>query len=336
MTSPGPYKIGTVSRLSGISPGLLRAWERRYSLLRPGRGPGGHRLYTADDLRVLDEVRRLRAEGRSIGEIAALGRGHLAGHAPVGPSPGGPAAPGPVLASACAELVAAALSLRADRIHRILDGISATYSSDVVVERVIAPVSRNIGELWQAGACPVASEHLISSIFRHRMLNLMEAAGSPDGLPTAAATCLPGEEHDLGLLMMSYFVTRAGIRVLYLGPSLPLEACVEACGVAKPDALLISVTIPGVFLANRAGLSGLAGDLEASVRVYLGGRAVPASDPELEECGLRLIPGDRSPSATARKVAAEIRSHARVRRRDRPARLSPDVPGRARPGSAPC
>ena len=320
MTSPGRYKIGTVSRLSGIAPGLLRAWERRYGFLRPGRGPGGHRLYTADDLRVLDEVRRLRGEGRSIGEIAALGREHLAGPERSGPWPGAPTAPGPVLESACAELVAAALSLRAEWINRILDGISATYSSDVVVERVIAPVSRSIGELWEAGVCSVASEHLISSIFRHRVLNLMEAAGSSDELPTAVAACLPGEEHDLGLMMMSYFVTRAGIRVLYLGPSLPLEACVEACGVAKPDALLFSVTIPGIFRTNRADLGGLVGELDASVRVYLGGRAVPASDPELEECGLRLIPADRSPSAIARQVAAEIRLHAQVRGMDRPAR----------------
>ena len=320
MTSPGPYKIGTVSRLAGISPGLLRAWERRYGFLRPGRGSGGHRMYTADDLRVLDEVRRLRGEGRSIGEIAALGRERLAEPARSGASPDAPAEPVPVLESARADLVEAALSLDAGRLNRILDGIAATYSSSLVVERVIAPVSRRIGALWEAGVCPVASEHLVSSIFRHRVLKLMEAAGSSEDLPTAVATCLPGEEHDLGILMTSYFVTRAGIRVLYLGPNLPLEACVEACGVARPDALLISATIPGVFRTNRAGLGGLAGELEASVRVYLGGRAVPASDPELEECGLHLIPANRSPSAVARRVAAEIRSHAQRRGTDRPAR----------------
>ena len=320
MTSPGPYKIGTASRLAGISPGLLRAWERRYDFLRPGRGPGGHRLYTADDLRVLDEIRRLRGEGRSIGEIAALGREHLADPARSGSSPDAPTERAPVLESACVELVEAALSLRAGSINRILDGVAATYSSDIVVERVIAPVSRSIGELWEAGLSSIASEHLISSIFRHRVLRLMDAAGASDELPTAVAACLPGEEHDLGILMTSYFVTRAGIRVLYLGPNLPLDACVEACGVAKPDALLISVTIPGVFRTNRAGLAGLVGELSESVRVYLGGRAVPASDPVLEECGLYLIPANRPPSEVARQVAAEIRSHAQGRGADRPAR----------------
>ena len=257
-----------------------------------------------------------------MGEIAALGREHLAGPARSESSPGPPIEPVPVLESACAELVEAALSLRAEWLNRILDGIAATYSSDVVVERVIAPVSRSIGELWEAGVCPVASEHLINSIFRHRVLKLMEAAGSSEELPTAVAACLPGEEHDLGILITSYFVTRSGIRVLYLGPSLPIQACIEACGLAKPDALLISVTTPGVLRTNRVDLIGLVGELKASVRVYLGGRAVPTSDPELEACGLRLTPANRSPSAIARRVADEIRSHAHERGTGRPVRAS--------------
>ncbi len=70
----GPYKIGTLSRLTGFSPILLRAWERRFTLLVPERGEGGQRLYTDDDLAVLRRVRGLMDDGRSIGEIARAGR----------------------------------------------------------------------------------------------------------------------------------------------------------------------------------------------------------------------------------------------------------------------
>ena len=42
-------RIGELSRRSGVSPELLRAWERRYGLLRPERSDGGFRLYTARD-----------------------------------------------------------------------------------------------------------------------------------------------------------------------------------------------------------------------------------------------------------------------------------------------
>jgi DNA-binding transcriptional MerR regulator len=71
------HKIATVSRLTGFSPGLLRAWETRHKLLAPSRGPGGQRLYSDEDVAILRRERALIAEGRSIGEIAAAGRRQL-------------------------------------------------------------------------------------------------------------------------------------------------------------------------------------------------------------------------------------------------------------------
>src|SRR5437868_2058798 len=71
------HKIATVSRLTGFSPGVLRAWETRHKLLAPSRGPGGQRLYSDEDVAVLQGVRALLAEGRRIGEIAAGGRRQL-------------------------------------------------------------------------------------------------------------------------------------------------------------------------------------------------------------------------------------------------------------------
>ena len=53
MSDPGVLRIGELSRRVGVSPELLRAWERRYGVLRPTRTEGGFRLYsTADEQRV--------------------------------------------------------------------------------------------------------------------------------------------------------------------------------------------------------------------------------------------------------------------------------------------
>src|SRR5690606_30111622 len=51
VAEPGRLRIGELSRRLGISHHLLRAWERRYGLLRPQRSAGGFRLYSAADLR---------------------------------------------------------------------------------------------------------------------------------------------------------------------------------------------------------------------------------------------------------------------------------------------
>ncbi|MET0387840.1 MAG: MerR family transcriptional regulator [Polyangiales bacterium] len=73
----GQFKIGRLAVLSGFGVQTLRNWERRYGLLLPQRVPSGHRLYTPDDLLLLQRVRTLLDEGRSIGEVVALGRDAL-------------------------------------------------------------------------------------------------------------------------------------------------------------------------------------------------------------------------------------------------------------------
>ncbi|TCC09231.1 MerR family transcriptional regulator [Kosakonia quasisacchari] len=56
------YSIGEFAQLCGITPTTLRAWQRRYGLLKPMRTGGGHRLYSDDDvqqaLKILDWVKK--------------------------------------------------------------------------------------------------------------------------------------------------------------------------------------------------------------------------------------------------------------------------------------
>ena len=44
------YSIGEFARLSGITATTLRAWQRRYGLLKPQRTEGGHRQYSDEDV----------------------------------------------------------------------------------------------------------------------------------------------------------------------------------------------------------------------------------------------------------------------------------------------
>ncbi len=308
MAENGPYRMGTIARLTGFSPVRLRAWERRFGLLEPGRGPGGQRNYTDDDLKVLERVRALLDEGRAIGEIAALGRRRLLGDAREKARTPEAGQEAPLLETVRTELVEAALALDSGRIDRGLDAMAAASSPEMVVEQVIEPVAHEIGRLWEMGACSVAAEHLITSVFRQRVVKLIEAAEPRTPRPVVIAACLPGEDHELGILMISYFVSRVGVRVLYLGCNLPLEACRHACSVTAPDAVLLSVTVPSVYRKQRAGLRALVEGAAPTMRFFVGGQGVPSargrSDPER----LRLIHPGRSAPETALAIAAEIRT----------------------------
>src|SRR5437764_6704069 len=72
VSEPGRLRIGELSRRSGVSPELLRAWERRYRLLRPMRSAGGLRLYSADDLERVRTMQHHLGQGLAAAEAAAL------------------------------------------------------------------------------------------------------------------------------------------------------------------------------------------------------------------------------------------------------------------------
>ena len=100
-------RIGELSRRTGVSRELLRAWERRYGLLQPQRTPGGFRLYTDRDLA------RVNARCRRSSRTACRPPRRPASRSSSrrGPRPASPPC-GPALSAAIDELMEVAARLR--------------------------------------------------------------------------------------------------------------------------------------------------------------------------------------------------------------------------------
>ncbi len=311
----GPYKIGTLARLTGFSPALLRAWEKRFGLISPERGDGRQRVYGNDDLAVLRRVRTLVDQGRPIGEIAAQGRDRLLTD-PEGDM-GDPARQSPARGSGalCTRIVGGALALDAHQLDIGLDEAFATLGAERTIADVIVPAEIQIGELWEAGRCSVASEHMASSRFLHRLGRLVESAQpAAESAPRVMAACFPDEHHQLGLLVVAWHLARHGVRVEYLGPALPLEDAANACRSAGPRALLLSVTRREAFDRHRRALVRLLSS--APERVYVGGQGVPRTarpggrgrivwvhDPAAADVAKRISADLRRPSGRSRQTA---------------------------------
>jgi len=73
-TESSTYKIGKVSRLTGVSPDTLRIWERRYKAVVPERSESGGRLYSSEDIARLKLMKSLVDAGDSISSVAGLSR----------------------------------------------------------------------------------------------------------------------------------------------------------------------------------------------------------------------------------------------------------------------
>lgn len=274
------YKIKTIASLTGFNPTLLRAWERRYELLVPTRTDTGHRLYTADDLRVLRRVRNLLDQGRSIGEIVAQGRSRLL-------SQGGPTVPGPSQQTTPAfplldrlreEILQAALGLDDQSIQRGLDLAFGSMSAAQVLEHLVIPLARDIGQLWARQVASVAAEHLLTQCLTRRLQRMIDSENRSGQRPLALCAGFPDEYHDLGLHLVTYHLLQMGMQVLYLGPALPFEDLAVAVQVRRPQLVMLSVTRASLLEVHKPSLIHFAQSVAAETKLILGGRAIQKND----------------------------------------------------------
>jgi DNA-binding transcriptional MerR regulator len=282
----GPLRIGELSRRAGVSPELLRAWERRYGVLSPARSKGGLRLYSLDDLERVRTMQRLIGEGMAAAEAATF------------VTEGVPPADAPLLnpESAIADLRGALDGFDEPAAQTVLDRLLATATVDLVLFEVIVPFLRDLGDRWERGEASVAQEHFAASVLRGRMLGLARGWGLGAG-PLALIACLAGEQHDLGALAFGLALRSRGWRISYFGADTPLETIEHASDLLKPRLIVVSAVTADRVRPVASELTGLAG----KYRVALGGAA--AHTPELDADVLRLG-GD--PVAEAERVTALV------------------------------
>ncbi|WP_230354144.1 HTH-type transcriptional regulator MlrA [Lelliottia sp. WAP21] len=66
------YTIGEVALLCDINPVTLRAWQRRYGLLKPQRTDGGHRLFNDMDIDRIREIKSWIDNGVQVSKVKSL------------------------------------------------------------------------------------------------------------------------------------------------------------------------------------------------------------------------------------------------------------------------
>jgi DNA-binding transcriptional MerR regulator len=289
----GHLRIGELSRRSGVSPELLRAWERRYGLLRPTRSEGGFRLYSEQDERRVGGMRANLARGLSAAEAARLALAEPAAE-PVASDGGAPAT-----ARGATELRDALDALDETAGHAALDRLLADLSVPAVLDAVVLPYLRELGDRWERGEVTVGQEHFASNLLRGRLLGL--ARGWDGGVgPRALLACPPGELHDLALIAFGLALRARGWRITYVGADTPLSTLGEMASELRPDAVVLAATTAERFAADEAALRSLA----ATAPLWLAGPGATA--PVAEAAGARLL--EDEPVGAADRLAAATRA----------------------------
>ena len=241
------YNIKAVSRLVGLLPVTLRAWERRYGLPSPHRGEQGYRLYSEHDLRTLRWLKQQIDSGLSISRaVDYLHDLRNTGQDPAEFSQSAVStsaeAPPASVAHLSNELLSSLVNFNEKGSADIMRRAFALYSVDTVLTEIVQPVLVEIGEAWHRGDLPIATEHYATQYVMQNLMSMLAASAPPVQPGAIVAACAPGEMHQIGILMLVVMLRWRGWDVKYLGPDLKLDRLEEALRPIRPRMLLFTAT----------------------------------------------------------------------------------------------
>ena len=239
------YNTRAVVQRTGVPADTFRAWERRYGLPHPSRTPGNQRLYSERDVAIIAWLRDQTRAGVTISQAVALFRSREAEGSTGGPTgAGGGSAGGDRMARLRADVVDALVRFDSARADRVVEEAVALVPVEDVCLHVLQPALYEIGDRWARGEVGVGVEHFASGFVLRRLGALFNLSQSDVGRGPVVAACAEGEQHEVGLLLTCLFLSRRGVRVVYLGPNLPFADLVEAVRRTRPVLVLLSASTP--------------------------------------------------------------------------------------------
>ena len=279
MKDEAKYPIKAVSKLTGLSQHVIRAWEKRYQAIQPTRTGTNRRLYSEEEINRLRLLKEAIAQGHNIGNVANMDSEDLktliTGNGSIAPAQTQPenAPDKPGVSNYLDELITATRSLDNKRIERILLNASVTLSQPLLIDQLIIPFLQKIGELWQEGSLRIFHEHLASAVIRTFLADLLATIKTPSHAPILIVTTPSGQYHEIGALIVALTSASVGWQVTYLGPNLPAEEISAAAIEKNARIVLLSIVFPPDDPHLKLELERIRVLLPDNISIFVGGRA---------------------------------------------------------------
>lgn len=257
--SANRHPIQVVSRRTGLSQDVIRVWERRYHAVTPERSPTNRRLYSDEDVRRLALLRRATTGGRRIGDVAGVPTNELeelvnaddeaALRVSANDARLGVTRPANEHLESCLDAVE---QLDEEALERELARAAVSLTAPQLLEQLLLPMLRRIGDGWHDGTLRIAHEHMATAIVRS-FLGSMRSNSDMGGSRTEILITTPsGQLHELGALMVAVTADLDGWRPIYLGPNMPAEEI--AAAVRQRGASIVALSI--VHAADASAMTG--------------------------------------------------------------------------------
>lgn len=287
-----PCPIQMASQLSGLSPHVIRIWERRYGALSPARTDTNRRMYCHEAIYRLKLLRELTEQGHRIGNIARIPTEELQKLQEQQLQPSATAVePTSFSVDAAIPLetqqqfidlcIEASKAYDCDRLRRLLQRARQQFGQRGMLHHVICPLIMHIGAEWQAGNLRPSQEHVTTSVIREILMTPVPGSQTAANAPEIIITTPAGEMHELGALIAAASARDLGWKITYLGPNLPVEEIAACAKARKARAVALSVVYPENCPTIEGKLRQLRQLLPEPMALIVGGRAAKGYENKL-------------------------------------------------------
>ncbi|MGB0452374.1 MAG: MerR family transcriptional regulator [Bacteriovoracaceae bacterium] len=251
------FSIQFVSRVTGINPHTIRAWEKRYQVVVPNRDPKGRRLYNQSHIDRLNMIQQLVEVGNKISDMAKLddqslenlcdqycnndrqvlskglnGHGQSLSEEKIDPN------------TVLQSLLMALQNYKLDIISHELEKVKGQMDPREFTLSILLPLLSEVGGQVQRRLLSIAQEYALTSLLKFHVGQILYNSYQyrMKGPVSVLLTTPEGEIHDFGILTAALLCSHYKVNFYYLGANLPMEAMLEAYDQIKPQVVISTIS----------------------------------------------------------------------------------------------
>lgn len=240
--------ISEVSSQTGVNPITLRAWERRYGILKPKRTEKGHRLYSENDVSLIKNILVTLEQGVAIGQINYLIKSDI-------PKEDEKALENYRWHEYLENILQAIKQFNFHKLDNLYNDILSLYPIHIVTKRLILPLLETLGKNWKASETGIAEEHFFSIYLRNKIGVRLHHEMYHSGSSRIIFACLPCEHHEFGLLLFALYCLNKGCHPVILGANLPFNQLEPVARITKADAIVLKGALDPAAYQNLNALA---------------------------------------------------------------------------------
>ncbi|MDC0265012.1 MerR family transcriptional regulator, partial [Verrucomicrobia bacterium] len=212
------HSINIAAKRSGLTPHVIRVWEKRYNAVTPVRTETNRRQYSDEDIKRLALLREATLGGHKISNIASLPKDTLKSlteedrqHIKVDERV--PVMQAPESDTHLEACLVAIKALDQKKLEEELTRSALSLGHQGMIMRVVAPLAQKLGYLWRLGEITAAHEHFASALIRTFLANISKPFAITDSAPGIVIATPVGQLHELGAVIVSATASSLGWRV---------------------------------------------------------------------------------------------------------------------------